>query len=54
MLGETHPDYAVSLSNLATLYAFMRNYDEAEKLMLKSLQIREKIFGKRVNNMGQI
>jgi tetratricopeptide (TPR) repeat protein len=35
VLGENHPDYAMSLNNLATLYDDMGNYTAAEPLYSK-------------------
>ena len=40
-LGETHPDYAQSLNNLAVLYYDMKRYADAEPLMAEALRIFE-------------
>jgi CHAT domain-containing protein len=44
-LGDSHPDVAASLSNLATLYQGQGRYVEAEPLFLEALQIRRQQFG---------
>ena len=60
-LGEDHPEYAVSLNNLATLYYNMRGFDEAEPLYLQALEIRKMQLGKEhpayatsLNNLAQL
>ena len=45
-VGKDHPDYALSLNNLATLYMYMGQYEKAEPLYLESIAIREKALGK--------
>ena len=41
-LGETHPDYAASLMNLALTYHVMRDYERAEPLYRQALEIDKK------------
>ena len=38
-LGENHPDYARTMSNLAMMYESMERYAEAEPLQKKSIEI---------------
>ncbi|MGC1396300.1 MAG: tetratricopeptide repeat-containing protein, partial [Coleofasciculaceae cyanobacterium] len=45
VLGQEHPDVALSLNNLATLYQNMGNYSQAKPLFQRSLAIREKVLG---------
>jgi Tetratricopeptide repeat/Domain of unknown function (DUF4062) len=40
MLGPDHPDVAVSLNNLAEVYAGLRRYGEAEPLFRRALEIQ--------------
>ena len=47
VLGEKHPDYAVSLNNLAELYEAMGDGARAEPLLRQSLQIELQTFGVR-------
>ncbi len=44
-LGEDHPDYALGLNNLATLYQDMGDYARAEPLFRQALEIRKKALG---------
>lgn len=44
-LGAEHPDVAVSLNNLATLYYTKNDYGHAEPLYQRALSIREKALG---------
>ncbi len=43
--GESHPDTATSLNNLALLYSSMGRYEEALPLCQRSLEIRERELG---------
>jgi CHAT domain-containing protein len=45
VLGEDHPDYAISLNNLAVLYESMGNYGEAWPLFKQSLTIIKRFLG---------
>jgi CHAT domain-containing protein len=45
VLGSEHPDVALSLNNLATLYQNMGNYSQAKPLFQRALTIREKVLG---------
>jgi CHAT domain-containing protein len=45
-LGETHPDSATSLSNLAALYDDTGDYQRAESLFRQALEIRRQALGK--------
>jgi len=44
-LGANHPDTAISLSNLASIYQAMGQYEEAEPLALRDLKICEEQLG---------
>ena len=44
-IGEGHPDYAVSLDNLAATYASMSEYALAEPLYQQALKIRRETLG---------
>ena len=44
-LGPNHPDVAISLNNLASLYQDQGRYADAEPLYKRSLAIREKSLG---------
>ena len=44
-LGETHPDVATSLNNLARLYDNQGRYTEAEPLFLQALQLYKQLLG---------
>jgi len=46
VLGAGHPDYAVTLNDLAVLYSAMGNYALAEPLFLEARSIWEKALGK--------
>jgi CHAT domain-containing protein/tetratricopeptide (TPR) repeat protein len=61
VLGEEHPDYATSLSNLASLYADMSNYTKAKSLFIQALKIQKKVLGEEhpdyalsVNNLAKL
>jgi tetratricopeptide (TPR) repeat protein len=45
VLGEEHPDMALSLNNLAALYDNQGRYAEAEPLYQRALAIVEKVLG---------
>ncbi len=45
ILGPDHPDTAISLNNLASLYKSQANYAAAERLYQRTLEIREKSLG---------
>ena len=47
VLGPEHPDVAISLSNLTTLYWDQGKFTQAEPLFLRSLAIREQALGPR-------
>ncbi|QDT42654.1 photosystem I assembly protein Ycf3 [Gimesia alba] len=40
VLGETHPDFATTLNNLAGLYKSQGRYEDAEPLFLQAIEIR--------------
>jgi len=44
--GPDHPDVATALTFMATAYSDLRNYDNAEALLQKSLGIQKRVFGK--------
>jgi tetratricopeptide (TPR) repeat protein len=43
LLGNEHPDVAISLNNLALLYNTQGRYEEAELLYLQALELRKKV-----------
>jgi tetratricopeptide (TPR) repeat protein len=45
LLGESHPDVATSLNNLASLYKSQGKYSQAEPLLLEALEICERRLG---------
>jgi tetratricopeptide (TPR) repeat protein len=44
-LGEEHPEYATTLSNLAGLYQAMGAYDKAEPMYQEALRITKAALG---------
>ena len=50
VLGENHPDYALSLYNLAVCYSLLGNYAEALQLCTDALHIQKKILGENHPN----
>ncbi len=47
LLGNQHPDYAMSLYNLAAQYSSIGQFKKAELLYLEAKEIREKVLGKK-------
>jgi CHAT domain-containing protein/Tfp pilus assembly protein PilF len=47
LLGEEHPDYANSLSNLARMYQDMGNYAQAEPLFQRAREIWKRALGEQ-------
>lgn len=45
VLGETHPHYATSLNNLASLYQSQGSYEAAETLYLQAMEISYSVLG---------
>ena len=45
VLGESHPDYAASLSDLALYYSYLGDYSKAVELGTKVLNIVKQLFG---------
>ncbi|MGI2909795.1 tetratricopeptide repeat protein, partial [Tolypothrix sp. VBCCA 56010] len=45
LLGEEHPDVAMSYNNLALLYESQGRYSEAEPLYQKALQLYQRLLG---------
>ena len=45
LLGEAHPDVAISLNNLAALYRHTRRYKKAQPLFEQALKICEQTLG---------
>ena len=43
--SEDHPDIAISLGNLASMYRAQGHHDKAEPLYIRVLDIREKVLG---------
>ena len=52
-MGKSHPDYAVLLSNLASLYQQMRRFGEVESLLEEAVGIYVKQFGKEHPSYAQ-
>ena len=52
-LGPNHPDVAMSLKNLASLYRNQGRYADAEPLYKRSLAIREKALGRDHPDIAQ-
>ena len=50
-LGEDHPDYALSLNNLAGLYHAMGNYAAAEPLLRQASDIYRTALGRTTPTM---
>jgi hypothetical protein len=44
-LGPEHPEVAIALRNLAVIHHCRREYERAEELYRRGLDIREKAFG---------
>ena len=44
-MGEEHPSIVGYYNNLAEVYKRQREYEKAEELYKKSLQIRERVLG---------
>jgi tetratricopeptide (TPR) repeat protein len=60
-LGESHPDYATSLNNLALLYDATGRLAEAEPLLKQALEIRHTALGEghpayadSLNNLAEL
>src|SRR5205823_2426546 len=51
-VGGEHPDYANALEGLALFYSARRQYDLAEPLLARILEIREKVFGPDHHDVG--
>jgi len=45
--GDRHPDVAISLNNLASLYELMGNYSQAEPLYVQALNLMKELLGER-------
>ena len=45
LFGESHPDYAASLSGLALCYSNLGNYSKAVEIGTQALNIRKQLFG---------
>jgi len=45
LLGDNHPDVAISMNNLAALYRYARRYRKAKPLFEKALKICERTLG---------
>ena len=45
LFGESHPDYATSLSNLAYYYSELGDYSKAVELSTQALEIRKRVLG---------
>ena len=47
LLGEKHPDYALSLNNLAYIYWVQGNFAQAEPLYRQALEINKQLLGEK-------
>jgi CHAT domain-containing protein len=47
ILGEKHPDYALSLNTLAILHYYLGNYELAEPLYLETIKIQKEVLGEK-------
>ncbi len=45
LLGDSHPDLAISRNNLALLYQYLGRYEDAEPLYLEALALRKELLG---------
>lgn len=45
LYGKLHPNYAISLYNLAVVYIDTKNYPKAERLLVECMAIQEKTIG---------
>ena len=45
LLGEEHPDVALSMNNLAALYRIQGKYEAAEPLYVDAIKILETVLG---------
>ncbi len=61
LLGEEHPDVALSLSTLAGLYYYQGRYDQAEPLYVQALELRKRLLGEEhldvalsLNNLAEL
>ena len=59
-LGSSNPSYAVSLNNLSSAYQYLGKFDEAEKLLIEAVEIKnstnikDTILAKSYHNLGKI
>lgn len=60
-IGKEHPDYAIHLNNLASVYYLQGNYEEAVEIYKQAIEIGEKTIGKehpeyaiRLNNLAGV
>ncbi|HEY7311235.1 MAG TPA: tetratricopeptide repeat protein [Gemmataceae bacterium] len=53
VLGEQHPDYAKSLTNLGGLYNEMGDYAKAEPLFQQALAVRKQVLGEKHPDYAQ-
>ncbi|WP_353482845.1 CHAT domain-containing tetratricopeptide repeat protein [Haliscomenobacter sp.] len=51
--GGEHPDYALTLNNLALLYRIMGQYDKAEPLYFEAIAVRGKALGREHPDYAQ-
>ena len=54
LMGEQHPDYAVSLSGVADLCASMGDYARAETLYAQARDILQNVYGEEHSRFGEI
>ncbi len=47
VVGKEHPHYGASLNNLATIYRFAGDFENAEPRYIEAIKIDEKVLGRR-------
>jgi CHAT domain-containing protein/tetratricopeptide (TPR) repeat protein len=47
ILGEKHPDYLMSLNNLATAYTTLGEYQKALEISLQDVELRKEVLGEK-------
>ena len=53
LYGEEHPDYAMSLNNMANYYCYLGNYTEAVRLVTQVMEIYKRIRGEEHHDYAQ-
>jgi CHAT domain-containing protein/tetratricopeptide (TPR) repeat protein len=60
-IGVTHPDFAITLSNIGLVYTDLGKYDKAEKVFKQALEIQKAnnetksaSYGRKLNNLARV